>query len=59
MDQETRKFIEALQADIDCWEEAARYWEDPRVLGTEDIAGSKKSAKELAANYRASSPWQK
>jgi len=53
MDATAHELIRALQQDIDRWEEEAKFWEDSRVIGMEDINGSKKSGKELAANCRA------
>lgn len=53
MNPSMKRFVDRLQQSIEEWEETARYFEDPRVIGMEDINGSMKSGKELATMYRA------
>lgn len=52
MDRTSQEFIRILENDISNWEEAAKFWEDPRVIGLKDICGSRCGAQELAAMYR-------
>jgi len=35
------------------WEAEARFWDDPRVAGLENLNGSNRSAKEIRATCRA------
>lgn len=53
MEQQTQEFIELLKREIDLWEHQARFWEDPRVIGLEDISGSRKTSVEMAQECRA------
>ena len=51
LDIMTQRLLDAVQQDIERWEEAATSWEDPRILGMDDIRGSKLTGKQMAANY--------
>jgi hypothetical protein len=53
MDPITQRFVDLLHKEIDGWEEEARYWEDPRIFGIQDINGSTTAAKDLADRARA------
>jgi hypothetical protein len=53
MDQETDQALGLLRDSAQDWESQAILWEDPRVAGLEDIAGSRRTAKEIAGECRA------
>jgi hypothetical protein len=53
MDKPSTELLIGLENDIRTLRQQIKYWEDPRVIALEDISGSKKTAKEVAAALEA------
>ncbi len=49
MDKPSKELLIGLENEIRTLREQVKYWEDPRVIALQDVAGSKKTAKEIAA----------
>ncbi len=53
MDRPSKELLIGLDNEIRTLEEQVKYWEDPRVIALEDIGGSRKTAREIAAALKA------